>query len=370
MTDTESNASHVESNSEFFSKSPIRRSANTQRAPSHFSDTEEILPPTKSNSKKTGIPAKKHQSTVEFEETEPLNGTKSGGGGGGGRQQNRPRKLSEMVGRVTQNEAMEDYYKPCHKKKSTKVLICCAASVFLVIFCIMGIIVVDEHYNDRHGDSKKDRPHCPAADFGRKVGQAFNVSAFSNCNDDVTSNEAFTINANVINPHNASQTVAEVYTGMRWQCVEYARRFLVLVQEYGFGYTFESVDGAADIWELTTVQSIWNSSTKTPFLRFPNGNSSGDFATSDPILGDILIYPRQPGGFPFGHVGVIAYINTTHIGIAEQNWFNAPWPTANYDPVTGNHYARVLERPTARSIKDFGNIQINGWMRVVPPSSP
>eukprot|EP00658_Telonema_sp_P-2_P012196 TRINITY_DN14647_c0_g1_i2.p1 TRINITY_DN14647_c0_g1~~TRINITY_DN14647_c0_g1_i2.p1 ORF type:complete len:253 (+),score=63.06 TRINITY_DN14647_c0_g1_i2:99-857(+) len=227
---------------------------------------------------------------------------------------------------------------------------------------------VDEHYNDRNGGGRPDRK-CPSADFGRKVGQAFNVSAFSNCNDDVTSNEPFSINANVINPQNASQTVAEVYTGMRWQCVEYARRFLVLVQEYGFGYTFESVDGAADIWELTTVQSIWNSSNKTAFLRFPNGNSTGDFATSDPLLGDILIYPRQPGGFPFGHIGIIAYINTTHIGIAEQNWFNAPWPTENYDPVTGNHYARVLERPTARSIKDVSNIEINGWMRVVPPST-
>lgn len=39
-----------------------------------------------------------------------------------------------------------------------------------------------------------------------------------------------------------------VYSGVKWQCVEYARRYLIMV----YGVTFESVDNAFNIWENVT----------------------------------------------------------------------------------------------------------------------
>ena len=67
-----------------------------------------------------------------------------------------------------------------------------------------------------------------------------------------------------------------IFAGMMWQCVEYARRYLITTLEVAF----ESIDYAADIWDLTKVTSVIDESQTYPLVNFANGmvlaNSTDD----------------------------------------------------------------------------------------------
>src|ERR1700722_6168524 len=78
------------------------------------------------------------------------------------------------------------------------------------------------------------------ASYGVMVGIAStNVPAYSNGNDSFISNE--------------SNYLYGVYMGMKWQCVEYARRWLFIRK----GCVFDSVDAANDMWtQLINVQRV------------------------------------------------------------------------------------------------------------------
>ena len=87
--------------------------------------------------------------------------------------------------------------------------------------------------------------------FAKKLGYLKNVPAFSNCNNSFKSD----LN-NFISYKNEN-----VFSGMQWQCVEYARRYLITK----LGVTFSSVDGAEDVFSLKTVESIQNDGKKYKF---------------------------------------------------------------------------------------------------------
>ena len=74
--------------------------------------------------------------------------------------------------------------------------------------------------------------------YGTNLGTNKGTIGYSNGNSDYISDEY--------------NEVGTIYYGMKWQCVEYSRRWLI--QQYR--YTFESVDGAADIWSLDNFVNV------------------------------------------------------------------------------------------------------------------
>lgn len=103
-----------------------------------------------------------------------------------------------------------------------------------------------------------------------------------------------------------------LFLGINGQCVEYARRWMVLVR----GLTFPAVDHASDLWKLDHVLSIEHNQ-KLPFLSIKKNRGL-------PRVGDLLIYQIQPD-FPHGHVAVVVKVTPTRIGIAEQNMSDEKW---------------------------------------------
>lgn len=172
----------------------------------------------------------------------------------------------------------------------------------------------------------------------------------------------------------SSTTVKQrLTTGMKWQCVEYARRYWLL-QGTPQPALFGSVEGAADIWDDLTHATLLDGST-TPLLKYGNGQPVGA-GGSRPRVGDLIIYPRDtdehgaPAHFPYGHVAVIVGVDEAAglVYIAEQNWSSRPWP----EPF--HNYSRTLRMTVALadnggtpprkaySIYDpFHSIQ--GWVR-------
>jgi hypothetical protein len=148
-----------------------------------------------------------------------------------------------------------------------------------------------------------------------------------------------------------------VTTGLKWQCVEYGRRFLVHHHQAVFG----SVWGAYNIWDLpnvthykltvhmqrhdaSAIDTCRCDSVVRSWQTIPNGRSS-DVWTK---VGDLVIYDRGNVG-EYGHVcavvGVepIKQVNATSpvalVRVAEENWNNAPWPVTSGPRA----HARTLE---------------------------
>ncbi len=149
------------------------------------------------------------------------------------------------------------------------------------------------------------RNHCSSA-YGTLLGNAAGgVPAFSNCNASCVVRE----------PNRLHGT----YTGIKWQCVEFARRWL-LVHDHA---VFADVDVAADIWNRIDHLERVGREGRIPLQNHPNGSSEA------PAPGDLLIYARAYEGT--GHVAVITAVNRAEgeIRVAEENYRNRPWP-GNY----------------------------------------
>lgn len=180
-------------------------------------------------------------------------------------------------------------------------------------------------------------------------------------------------------------TTRVMRTGMKWQCVEYARRYWML-RGSPVPAVFGSVDGAADIWrELTTVTLLDNVTT-APLFKYANGAAVG-YGGSVPRVGDLVIYPRDDEGkFPYGHVAVIVGVELPlspasqpqqqlevaegRVYIAEQNWHSNPWPEPYHN------YSRWLPLRVTKASTQGVALQytihddyhpIQGWIRYGDP---
>ncbi|MCI0506824.1 MAG: CHAP domain-containing protein [Gammaproteobacteria bacterium] len=157
-----------------------------------------------------------------------------------------------------------------------------------------------------------------------------NVPAYSNCNAACV----------VFSPNKEEGT----YTGIQWQCVEYARRWLLVNK----GVVYGDVDIAADIWALDYVTRI-KDKTELKMSTFPNGSEIR------PETGDLLIYAKEY--LKTGHVAVISNIDPkSHaVHVIEQNYNNTKW---------ANGYARSI--PYVEHDNKFWLLDsyLLGWKRV------
>lgn len=181
----------------------------------------------------------------------------------------------------------------------------CKAVVVLGCLFVNAVIYADQEAETSPIESSKKLPQqCSAnceTQYGSVLGQSpAGVSAYSNCNADCV----------IFEPHHFD----DIYTGIKWQCVEYARRWLL--QERGV--VFGDVDIAADIW---VMQEVSNPVTKQSY-KF---NSYVNGAEALPIRGDLLIYGKDYLGT--GHVAVVVAIDEEKqtIQVAEQNYANTTW---------------------------------------------
>jgi trypanothione synthetase/amidase len=146
--------------------------------------------------------------------------------------------------------------------------------------------------------------------FGTELGVYDGVIGYSNGNDENISTEL--------------NFIGKIFTGLKWQCVEYARRWLVLKREL----SFDGVEGAEDIWFLNHFLSV-KDETKFKMLKTENG------AIDPPSKNSIIIWKRSEPN-PFGHVAVVSEVNKEvgFVKVAEQNVMNDYWP---------GEYARELK---------------------------
>lgn len=181
------------------------------------------------------------------------------------------------------------------------------------------------------------------ARFGTILGVApGGVPAYSSDYDSVDKTEL---------PNRAAfrHSVDGIFMGYKWQCVEFARRWLYRTK----GWVFGDVAMAYDIFRLKSVRSIADG-TELPLRSFRNG------AKRPPEPGALLIWNEGGEFVVTGHVAVVTEVTADTVRIAEQNVDNAVWPA-------GQDYARELKATTAADGSywiecTFGDATVLGWV--------
>jgi glutathionylspermidine amidase/synthetase len=108
--------------------------------------------------------------------------------------------------------------------------------------------------------------------------------------------------------------VGDVYMGQKWQCVEFARRWLYLNR----GYVFADVAMAYDIFRLTSV-SVVSDGTSLPIRSFLNGSRRR------PEPGCMLIWDEGGVFSTTGHVAIVTDVSDDCVRVVEQNFAHHRW---------------------------------------------
>lgn len=139
--------------------------------------------------------------------------------------------------------------------------------------------------------------------YGVTLGESYSgVPAYSNCQSACVVPEPNKLNG--------------TFTGIKWQCVEYARRWLLVNK----GLVYGDVDFAIDIWDSIHFFTRVSTGERVRLESRVNGSDQ------PPVRGDLLIYARTLYGT--GHVAVVIAIDLESgtVEVGEQNYSNEPWP--------------------------------------------
>ena len=105
-----------------------------------------------------------------------------------------------------------------------------------------------------------------------------------------------------------------VYMGHKWQCVEFARRWLYL----NFGYIFHDIAMAYDIFRLDAVRVV-GENRHLPLKSFRNGSRRL------PVPGCLLIWGEGGEFVKTGHVAIVTEVGPGFVRVVEQNVDDRPW---------------------------------------------
>ena len=97
-----------------------------------------------------------------------------------------------------------------------------------------------------------------------------------------------------------------IYTGIKYQCVELARRYYLIK----YGLLFEEVRGAKDI---TNLQTIYHMENKR-YVQWPTYSNTGL-----PVVGSLLLWDATEE-FSYGHVAVVIRVSQSYVEVIEQNY--------------------------------------------------
>ena len=171
--------------------------------------------------------------------------------------------------------------------------------VFFLVFLYSGLF--NSVFAAASQLPKKCQLEC-VSPYGELLGKSKRgVKAYSNCNSDCV----------IFEPNKFNNT----YTGIKWQCVEYARRWLLINK----GAVYGDVDIASDIWNKINSLTDVVSKKKIPIKNYLNGSKQA------PQVGDLLIYAKAFNDT--GHVAIVIDVDLKGgiIEVGEQNYNNKVW---------------------------------------------
>jgi len=201
--------------------------------------------------------------------------------------------------------------------------------------------------------------HTSDLDFGSIIGIVNNVIAYSShyqpfadANSEISLHSKDISKCQIYNKYDNLSThyINGVFYGLKWQCVEFSRRYLIL----NHNITFTNVVNAYNIFELEYFTLLDNSidnsivNSIVPIYKYINGSNIR------PHIGSLLIWNKHDDDIT-GHVAVITKINLDNIEIGEQNYKNIKW---------SNNYSRTLPFKDDNGFHII-DTHIIGWINII-----
>jgi glutathionylspermidine amidase/synthetase len=149
--------------------------------------------------------------------------------------------------------------------------------ILLIILTIIVILIIFLVYKYFEKEYK----------FGDKIGTFNGVDAYSNQRDETNS----------LDPN----YYKGIYTGQKWQCVEFARRYLIINE----GITFSDVDSAFEI----------------PKAQFKTLNGVLVQMSNELKKGSLIVWSKSyEKRSPDGHVAIVSLVTPFGVTVVEQNY--------------------------------------------------
>ena len=167
--------------------------------------------------------------------------------------------------------------------------------IALSIASIVAFLIYNENKDPKHRSLQ----------FGEVMGEVDGIKAYSNYLAPKLENSE-------------SNYYHKQFTGIKWQCVEFVRRYLIIKKQI----TFDQVDFAYNIMDLKYFKTIHNVE-RVLIYKYKNGDTF-------PQINDLIIWDKDVDDKKTGHVAVILEIYNDYVKIGEQNWSNCKWEHKNY----------------------------------------
>jgi len=135
-----------------------------------------------------------------------------------------------------------------------------------------------------------------------------------------------------------------IYTGEKWECVEFVRRYLIKTRNV----TFSQVNSSYDVFHLPYFINLYE---VLPYeiQKYKNGEVI-------PVSGDIIIF--HVDNEQYGHICVIDSVKEQSIQIVEQNYDNKSWGNKDYSRIIYyNKNDRTMTSPDTHE-KVYGIIRL------------
>ncbi|HVT30714.1 MAG TPA: GH25 family lysozyme, partial [Lacipirellulaceae bacterium] len=138
------------------------------------------------------------------------------------------------------------------------------------------------------------------------------------------------------------------YMGLKWECVEYVRRYYY----FEYGLNLFSLSGALN------ARDFFNHAAIMQLAAYPNGG------TSAPEVGDILCFSPTSSGL--GHVAIVRAVGSTTVTVIQQNVKNGdtgpngPDESYTFAYNSGEH---IVDVPSAGSSHLGATYFCQGWLR-------
>tara|TARA_R110002153_G_scaffold75341_1_gene194990 strand:- start:218 stop:2140 length:1923 start_codon:yes stop_codon:yes gene_type:complete len=140
-----------------------------------------------------------------------------------------------------------------------------------------------------------------------------------------------------------------IYMGYKWQCVEFARRWLYI----NLGHIFNDVSMAYEIFKLRSIRDVVNN-IELPLNAFANGS------VRRPEVGSMLIWDEGGEFEHTGHIAIVTEVFDDKIRVAEQNMNFTPWP--NEQPYSREIEAKIGAKGDYWLKCAFTGSSISGWV--------
>jgi glutathionylspermidine amidase/synthetase len=176
--------------------------------------------------------------------------------------------------------------------------------------------------------------------FGQIIGiDNYGIIAYSSKHNENYNNQKFSFIFN------------NIYCGIKWQCIEYVRRWLII----NCNVTFEQIDMAYMMFSTEKLKFIHITHKHTIPYKLIYNNQTNNVL---PHIGSIIIWDKN-NNYKTGHVAIVSKITNKYIYIGEQNWDDILWNK----PFSRKIKIQYLNLSTI-NINDYNPFQLNilGWI--------